>query len=188
MRRGGDGLCPQCKDCQKAYRDEHKAEIQERDRKYRLDNIDKTLAKTRKWHSDNRDAECHRRRQRYSQNIESEREKKRNHYDRNKEKIKLYVRSWQIKNPDKVRAVKQNRRAQKKSGGHFTAEQWRQLKTKYGFACLCCGKREPEILLTPDHILPLVYGGLNTIENIQPLCLHCNLVKNKKMIDYRPPN
>jgi 5-methylcytosine-specific restriction endonuclease McrA len=45
--------------------------------------------------------------------------------------------------------------------------------------------QEPGIVLTRDHVVPLKHGGLNTIENIQPLCGSCNSRKHLKHIDYR---
>lgn len=36
-----------------------------------------------------------------------------------------------------------------------------------------------------DYVISLADGGTNNIDNIQPLCLKCNLVKNKKSIDYK---
>lgn len=52
--------------------------------------------------------------------------------------------------------------------------------------CLACGKKD--IKLTPDHIVPLFVGGINAIQNIQPLCLSCNISKGIKIIDFRRQN
>jgi len=69
-------------------------------------------------------------------------------------------------------------------GSHSLAE-WEALKMKFRYMCLCCKKCEPEIKLTEDHIVPLVKGGSDYINNIQPLCLSCNGKKWAKIIDFR---
>ncbi len=96
------------------------------------------------------------------------------------------MRKWGRANPDKVQE-RDNRRhaAKKKSGGRFTAAEWRNLKHRYNYTCLRCGRREPEIKLTVDHVVPLIKGGSNTIENIQPLCKPCNSAKHAQTTDYR---
>ena len=68
--------------------------------------------------------------------------------------------------------------------GTHSFKEWENLKVQYGFQCPCCGVKEPEIKLTEDHIKPVSVGGLNTIENIQPLCGRCNRIKNNKIIKY----
>ena len=68
-------------------------------------------------------------------------------------------------------------------GSHTFAE-WENLKAQYNWTCPCCDKREPEIKLSQDHIIPLSKGGSNNIENIQPLCRLCNSKKLTKTIKY----
>jgi 5-methylcytosine-specific restriction endonuclease McrA len=67
-------------------------------------------------------------------------------------------------------------------GEHFTAEEWLALVEECGGRCLCCGSQEP---LTVDHVIPLSLGGANSIDNIQPLCESCNLLKDQGTTDYR---
>lgn len=68
-------------------------------------------------------------------------------------------------------------------GTHVFAE-WETLKAQYNWICPSCGKREPEIKLTEDHIVPLSKGGSDNIENIQPLCRSCNSKKSTKIFKY----
>jgi hypothetical protein len=176
----------QCKACQSAYdktwRESNKEHRAEYDRQYTNQNREKKRERNRLYaraHTD--DAK------------ERSRKHRESHPDRhekwNKDNSALHVRLvnlWRLLNPDKYFAQKRNRRARLKgSGGHVTAQEWRDLKAKYDHTCLCCGKREPEIRLTQDHVKPLAIGGEHVIGNIQPLCLSCNSKKHTKTIDYR---
>lgn len=62
----------------------------------------------------------------------------------------------------------------KTNGGSHTKQQWEHLKAAYNYTCNICGKSEPEIKLTKDHIISIKNGGTNDIGNIQPLCRTCN--------------
>lgn len=64
-------------------------------------------------------------------------------------------------------------------------DEWFRLIEAYNFSCLLCGRREPEIELTKDHIVPISAGGEHEIENLQPLCRSCNSKKGARTIDYR---
>lgn len=93
------------------------------------------------------------------------------------------------RHPDKIkqwRLVSAHRRRARvaASGGKFTQKEWRALRSMYGNKCLCCGSTDR---LTIDHVVPIVKGGRNTIDNIQPLCWKCNNFKRARTIDYRNP-
>ena len=99
------------------------------------------------------------------------------------------ARRYQKNNPERERERNRvrdhERRAKIKTGGRITAAEWRAMKEKYNYTCLCCKKKEPEIELTLDHVKPLCVGGENLITNAQPLCGRCNSSKGTKWIDYR---
>lgn len=117
---------------------------------------------------------------------ETVRETQRKFYSRHKDTQLIKGRNWRLKRPELVTHYSRLRRARKiANGGEFTVDEWMALKAKYGNTCLRCGKREPEIKLVPDHVVPLVKGGANDINNIQPLCSKCNGWKHSKTIDYR---
>ncbi len=44
-------------------------------------------------------------------------------------------------------------------------------------SCVVCNTREK---LTIDHILPITKGGKNEENNIQVLCMKCNILKSNK--------
>jgi hypothetical protein len=62
---------------------------------------------------------------------------------------------------------------------HLTTEQWQEIKEKYDFTCPDCDRREPEIVLTRDHIIPKAKGGSDEPSNIAPRCLSCNSSKRE---------
>lgn len=108
------------------------------------------------------------------------------YYYAHKEKCRTANKAWYKEHRDYDNAKKQRRRADKMgTSGSYTAEEWQRLKQVYNYTCLRCFDYEPNIKLTADHIKPLIHGGLNNIENIQPLCLSCNSSKKDKFTDYR---
>lgn len=71
-----------------------------------------------------------------------------------------------------------------KNGGFHSKGEWENLKAQYNWTCPSCKESEPKISLTKDHIISVLKGGSNNIENIQPLCRPCNSRKRSKCIKY----
>jgi hypothetical protein len=101
----------------------------------------------------------------------------------------LSAKKWRQRNREYVNFYVNNRNRNKIASGSHTFIEWETLKAQYNYTCPCCGKSEPFLeqrynFLTEDHIIPLSKGGSNNIENIQPLCLDCNMRKYTKIIKY----
>lgn len=103
--------------------------------------------------------------------------------EEHRERSREIKRKWDNEHPDNIVERRHRRRAKEKdTGEHFTAYEWRLLCNEYGNICLKCGQKKK---LTPDHVVPISLGGSNSIKNIQPLCLECNLQKHTNIVDYR---
>ena len=72
------------------------------------------------------------------------------------------------------------------NGGDHSDSEWNSLIRIYDNHCVRCGSKCAKSELTKDHIVPVTKGGTNNIDNIQPLCLSCNILKNNRNSnDYR---
>jgi 5-methylcytosine-specific restriction endonuclease McrA len=111
----------------------------------------------------------------------------------NPEKYRERGRESYKKHPERYKENCRKRRIRKLNGGGFHAcKEFQLLKSRTGNICLCCKIQESKLKdiyknkkywrLTEDHIIPLTKGGSDNINNIQPLCFHCNSVKNNKII------
>lgn len=157
----------------------------ERFQKWEQENVEKIREKKRIWNEVNSEKIREFMKIWTQTNADKIREKRKEYRQNNLEKVSEGVRKWKQANRKKVYEHNQARRSNKRGKGSFTTQEWRNLKEFYGYKCLACGRYEPEIKLTPDHVKPLKLGGINSIENIQPLCEHCNYSKGAKHIDYR---
>ena len=127
-------------------------------------------------------------------------EKKQSWRDKNKEKISIYNkkysvdnpgikakhnRKWRLKNFEVRRLYSSKYRALKR-----TTEDWsitinntKNILDKQWWACNICWldiiERTSRHL---DHIHPLSKWWTHTIDNVQWLCIHCNLVKSDNIL------
>ena len=200
-RSSRDGLQSRCRACQseygRAYTPTHREQINETRRTWRLNNAERDREYNEAYYSSNREEYAERartwrqnNRERSQEAVRAYREKHpeadKRYYEANRDKHYERVKSYRQRNPVQYAIYAANRLAHKKDiGGSVTPAQWEELKAYYDYTCLCCGRREPDIALTMDHVIPIAKGGINTIENIQPLCGPCNSSKGTKIIDYR---
>lgn len=109
-----------------------------------------------------------------------------------KEKRKDYFAEYHPRYKRSERGLETARRSNQKrrawrigNGGEYTKEELDLLREAHAGVCPACGRKEPfpgkRPKLTIDHITPLSKGGTNNIENIQLMCLSCNVMKNNKL-------
>ena len=191
-RDGRRGYCKTChKNINAAWAAAHQDMAAAAKRKWKQRNKEKVLA--------SRAADAERAKQRaalwYKQNKERALLASADYQRRHRERVRLNQSAWRERNVEKKRAYdarywrdnieatlarNAKRRARKNgAGGAFTSADIRALREKQRGRCAIC-KNKLESVFHRDHIMPLTRGGSNSIENIQLLCVPCNLSKGAK--------
>lgn len=194
----GGGHYRRCKACEAARRRQyavvHAIEIRESRRRLYYADIEASRSKNRAYYQAHIEKKRAQDRKRYArpENYAKRREKSKAYYAQHLEREQALgrerARRWRKAKPEQKAFQGRRRRARKLStpGAHSEA-QWRALKARYGHRCLRCGRAEPEVALTRDHVVPLgTPGASDDIGNIQPLCGPCNSWKGRRTIDFRP--
>jgi hypothetical protein len=206
-----DGLDPLCRGCKSVARREHYAKNIERERAQSLEwyraNRDKAVQSMKDKYWNDPDTARARVLKHYYDNHEEEKSKWRDYYAENKEALKPAREAWQEankeeillkkkqyrqNNPDKVRKDTRARRARLLS---VVSENYleQDVFNRWGTDCHICG--EPIDLDAPrkvgadgwerglhlDHVIPLVAGGADIVENVKPAHGLCNLRKSKSV-------
>src|SRR6266496_3378783 len=157
------------------YYDKNADRIKDHVRNHRIENSARVNARRRELHAAKAPEKNAARRLIYSLNPARILDQMRAHRQANIERERERERARYYAEKDRYVAQARNRKARKKAAeGSFSASEWRELKRRYDYRCLRCDRSEPDIQLTPDHVIPLARGGSNYITNIQPLCLECN--------------
>ncbi len=71
--------------------------------------------------------------------------------------------------------------------GKFTLQEWNETLKHFNYECVVCHRKPPEIEITKDHVIPLIKGGTNYIENLIPLCKSCNSSKQEGGLEWLEP-
>ena len=167
-KRGKGYICLDCfreknKAHQKEYYHSHKEQCQE------YVNVPRIRDLTRKW---------------YELNKEYCKQKAREYYRDNTERCNESVRNWRANNPEKIKLLQARNRCRRRSAlGDFSFEEWKSKLNEYNYRCAYCGIELSLDTITIDHVIPLISGGTNYIENLVPSCIHCNCSKNSRTAD-----
>lgn len=175
---------------QARYRAKHaerlRAEHRERMRASYAASPEKHREWARRWREAHREERREAQRRYAAANPEKVRETVRRYAAAHRVENRERKRRYREANPGSTAIYEACRRARKRAaGGSFSRAEWNALKARYDYRCLRCGKQEPEIKLTMDHVIPLSKGGRHVADNIQPLCLSCNCSKQTNHYDYR---
>lgn len=140
-----------------------------------------------------RECESARKREYRSRNLELVRSQERSLYSKETDKDRERNRKYNSKYPEKAAARRRARRARLQNGftQHYTVD---DVLREYGILCYLCKKeidlyapRRPGILgwengLHVDHVIPIISGGADSLENVRPSHGKCNLIKGTKIL------
>ena len=140
-----------------------------------------------------RECENHRKRKYRASNLELVREQERIRYSKVPNKDRERNREYNRRKPEVAAARRRVRRARanKNIVEPYSIE---EVLSKYGTVCALCGDEIDlflprraglkgwELGLQIDHVLPIVAGGPDTLENVRPTHGKCNLAKGRKIV------
>jgi len=166
------------------YKKNPKVYMKKHNKKWRLANKERNKENHKKWdtaHRKQNNERAKKYREKHKEQIakyQKDRREDNKHYYQQYEEGRKYL-SWRIAQRRYHGACRRVRKLN--ADGFHTIGEWELLKKQYSYICPSCGRKEPNIRLSEDHIIPLSKGGCDDIENIQPLCRDCNSRKHTKV-------
>lgn len=197
-KEGRDGLNPQCKECDRAYREANRKRLAEYQRAWRKANREKIAGWGKEYYQANRDRIQERNKAYHQTNREKTKENRsawaaanpekmleygRRYYRANREKKLAATRERAKKNPDQQRAKRGRRRARVLAApGSHTAADIQSLYAAQEGRCAYCNAEVGQNYHV-DHVVPLSRGGSNWPDNLAIACPSCNSSKNDKLLE-----
>ena len=174
-----DGLCSQCKECDKAYYESNKKRILENKQKYHEQNRESIIAYQRNRYPAVKEQRIEKARMYYEENKEFVLEARKEYYENNKEEIARKRKEYYTENKGMFIAAAQNRQRsmqiayaaltkEEKEIVNYIYKRAAQLQSEYG------------IEMHVDHIVPLSKGGKHHPSNLQILSASDNRAKKDK--------
>lgn len=151
-------------------------------KKYRERNRELINAKKRKWTQENLKHLAKYNKEYKKRFPERAAKWNRDYAKRNREKIYKTKREYNDKNKLKIRTWSAARRARERmaEGTYSDADVKRMLKSQKWKCASCKARLAEKSGYHVDHIHPLALGGSNWPENLQILCMPCNISKGAK--------
>lgn len=163
------------------YNEIHKNERRAYFKKYEEQNKDKIRAYRQEWYAQNRERLLPIRKAWNDAHKDEHREYYKEYNKANKDHLRVLRHNHYENNKEKSFAYAQERRARKRGApSGMTESDWEYAIQFFENRCAYCGSETDK--LTREHVVPLVNGGGYTKDNIIPVCLCCNLSKNKKTL------
>jgi hypothetical protein len=97
-----------------------------------------------------------------------------------KERLQKFLR-W-LKTPNGI-AYNRARKHTRRTTGRLDIVAFYAKCEVLEWYCQICGKILTKDTVTIDHIVPVINGGTNAIENLQPLCRSCNGKKGSRPME-----
>lgn len=167
-----DGYYSLCKSCRAAQKAEYRQ---------RPGVLARERARLEAAYVANKPVLLEKRKARYAANKAHERAKNREWRSKNLERHRALCRDWARANPEAMRALVAKRRAAGLSAeGKYTASDIAAMRLAQDGKCNCC-RVSFGALFHVDHMVPLSRGGSNWPDNLQLLCIPCNLSKGDKL-------